>query len=73
MVITLKVNQNLLESALSLVQQGINEGYFPGATVAIGHKNGIYAVRQYGKACTYPFDVELNENTLQVQRWFIAI
>lgn len=63
MVVTLKVDQNLLENALSLVEQGVSRGYFPGATVAIGHKNGVYAVRQYGKACTYPFDVELNKNT----------
>lgn len=32
--------------------------------MAIGYKNGLYGVWQYGKACIYPSIVELNMNTL---------
>lgn len=60
----MKIDKSLLDDALALVSQAVDKGYFPGATVAIGHKNGLYGVWQYGKACIYPSVIELNMDTL---------
>lgn len=60
----LRLDKNLLDNALELIQQGVDKGYFPGATVAIGDRKGVYVVRQYGKACIYPSTADLDKDTL---------
>jgi hypothetical protein len=62
----MKIDKSLLDDALALVRQAVDKGCFPGATVAIGHKNGLYGVWRYGKACIYPSVIELNMDTFCV-------
>ncbi len=58
------IDRKKLGKALKLADIGVKKGYFPGATVAVGSKNGVYEMCQFGKASLYPKESELNRGTL---------
>jgi CubicO group peptidase (beta-lactamase class C family) len=47
-----------------LVEESVQKGFFPGAQVVIGHKDGVYLSEHLGNRCIYPEVLPLNRDTL---------
>lgn len=60
----MSINKKKLNTAINLIPIAIQKGFFPGAQVVIGHKNGIYKSESFGNRCIYPEIVPLDNNTL---------
>lgn len=58
------IDDKRLKRALNLVDKAIDDGYFPGITIAIGNRAGAYKIYQGGKASLYPEKSELTIDTL---------
>lgn len=57
------IDSERLKRALSSVDRAVDRGDFPGATIAIGSRDGVYEIYQYGNASLYPEKTELNIDT----------
>lgn len=60
----MSINEIQMDNALSLVKDAVEKGCFPGASVVIGHKDGVYRFAFYGNRCLYPQVLHVKENTL---------
>lgn len=60
----MSINVEKLNYAFSLIEDGINKGYFPGAAAVVGHKKGIYKIEHYGNRCLIPEKLPLKRDTL---------
>lgn len=58
------INKNKLYSAVNLIDKAVQNNFFPGAQVTIGHKNGIYISESFGNRCIYPEILPLDNDTL---------
>lgn len=58
------LDKNRLEYALALLERGVKEGDFPSATAAVGNKDKVYKICQFGKASLYPKVLGLDRETL---------
>jgi CubicO group peptidase (beta-lactamase class C family) len=58
------VNEKKLLKAVDLVKEGINKGYFPCATLAIGSSENTYIIEHFGNRSLYPVKKPLERNTL---------
>ena len=58
------VNIKKLQHVVQLTKDGINNGYFPGAAVAVGSKEGIYFIEHFGNRSLYPEKLPLEYDTL---------
>ncbi|MDF2673699.1 MAG: Beta-lactamase [Clostridiales bacterium] len=60
----MSINKDKLNTAINLIPEAIQKGFFPGVQVVIGHKNGVYKSESFGKRCIYPEILPLDNNTL---------
>lgn len=60
----MSINEKKLNTAINLIPEAIKKGFFPGAQVVIGHKNGIYESKSFGNRCIVPEILPFNNNTL---------
>lgn len=60
----MSINMDKLNYAFSLVEEGVDKGYFPGAAVVVGHKGGVYKTAHYGNRSLMPEKLPLECETL---------
>jgi CubicO group peptidase (beta-lactamase class C family) len=60
----MSINMGKLNHAFRLIEDGVAEGYFPGAAAVVGHKGGIYKIEHYGNRCLTPDRLPLERDTL---------
>lgn len=60
----MSINSKKLTTALNLINDAIQNNYFPGAQIVIGHNKGIYVSEAFGNKSIYPEILPLDKNTL---------
>ncbi|OPJ60781.1 serine hydrolase domain-containing protein [Clostridium oryzae] len=58
------IKKEKLNSAFSMVDNAISKGYFPGAQVAVGRKNGVLRTDSLGSRCLYPNKLPMTKDTV---------
>ncbi|WP_231015530.1 serine hydrolase domain-containing protein [Clostridium guangxiense] len=53
-----------LNKAFELINDGVLKGDFPGAVAAVGNKEGIIKVENFGSRCLYPEKLPMSKDTL---------
>jgi CubicO group peptidase (beta-lactamase class C family) len=58
------INSEKLNYAFKLVENAIEKGYFPGAAIAVGTKDGICKLEHFGNRCLVPNEFQMENDTL---------
>ncbi|WP_242851303.1 serine hydrolase domain-containing protein [Clostridium sp. DMHC 10] len=58
------INMDKLNKAFELINDGVLKGDFPGAVAAVGNKEGIIKVENFGSRCLYPEKLPMSKDTL---------